>query len=66
MITLIDEPLPRLPLKVQHFHGVLKISGRGKPFFKTITEAYQTMLATEDILRKDWDDPEEDAIWADL
>lgn len=30
------------------------------------SEAFLTMLATEDVLRRDWDDPEEDAIWADL
>jgi len=30
------------------------------------SEAYQTMLASEDVLRRDWDDPEEDALWADL
>ena len=30
------------------------------------SEAYQTMLASEDIIRREWDDPEEDALWADL
>jgi hypothetical protein len=30
------------------------------------SEAYLTMLASEDVLRRDWDDSEEDAIWADL
>jgi hypothetical protein len=28
--------------------------------------ALMTMLASEDVLRRDWDDPEEDALWADL
>jgi hypothetical protein len=28
--------------------------------------AYATMLASEFVLRKDWDTPEEDAAWADL
>jgi hypothetical protein len=30
------------------------------------SEAYQTMLASERILRVDWEQPEEDAAWADL
>ncbi len=30
------------------------------------SEAWQTMLASESALRKDWDRPEEDAAWADL
>jgi len=29
-------------------------------------EAYETMLLTEPVLRRDWDSPEEDAAWADL
>lgn len=28
--------------------------------------AMQTMLATEAVLRRDWDSPEEDAAWSDL
>lgn len=30
------------------------------------SEAYQTMLASENVLRADWDSPEEDEAWADL
>jgi hypothetical protein len=30
------------------------------------SEAYQTMLASENVLRRDWEQPEEDAAWADL
>ena len=30
------------------------------------TYAVDTMLASEDILRRDWDTPEEDAAWAHL
>lgn len=30
------------------------------------SESYQTMLLSEDILRKDWDTPEEDEAWANL
>ncbi|MCE7944328.1 MAG: hypothetical protein DYG95_22340 [Chlorobi bacterium CHB1] len=29
-------------------------------------EAYETMLASEDVLRRDWDSPEEDAAWENL
>ena len=30
------------------------------------SEAWQTMLASEAVLRRDWDRPEEDRAWADL
>jgi hypothetical protein len=30
------------------------------------SEAYLTMLASEDVLRRDWDLPEEDEAWANL
>jgi hypothetical protein len=30
------------------------------------TYAIDTMLASEDVLRRDWDTPEEDAAWAHL
>jgi len=30
------------------------------------SEAFQTMLASERVLRKDWDHPEEDEAWAHL
>ncbi len=30
------------------------------------SEALQTMLATEAVLRRDWSSPEEDEAWADL
>lgn len=31
-----------------------------------MSEAFETMLASEAVLRRDWDRPEEDAAWADL
>ncbi len=31
-----------------------------------MSESYKTMLASEAVLRRDWDRPEEDAAWADL
>jgi hypothetical protein len=33
---------------------------------KTASESFQTMLASEDVLRRDWELPEEDEAWADL
>jgi len=33
---------------------------------ETVSEPYQTMLASESILRRDWDRTEEDAAWANL
>jgi hypothetical protein len=30
------------------------------------SEAFQTMLASEGVLSRDWDTPEEDEAWADL
>jgi hypothetical protein len=30
------------------------------------SEAFQTMLASEDVLSRDWNTPEEDEAWADL
>ena len=32
----------------------------------TESEAFQSMLASEQVLARDWDTPEEDAAWADL
>ncbi len=31
-----------------------------------LSEAFQTMLASEPVLRRDWERPEEDIAWADL
>ena len=30
------------------------------------SEAWQTIVASEEVLRRDWDRPEEDRAWADL
>ena len=32
----------------------------------TASESFQTMLASESILRRDWERPEEDTAWAHL
>jgi Zn-dependent protease with chaperone function len=33
---------------------------------QTKSDSFQTMLASEAVLRRDWDRPEEDEAWADL
>lgn len=49
--------------EVLDFVGFLrsKVKERSEP-----SEALQTMFATEAVLRRDWDSPEEDAAWSDL
>ena len=38
----------------------------GPALRETVSEAVQTMLASELVLRRDWDRPEEDVAWANL
>jgi len=38
----------------------------GPALRETVSEAFQTMLASELVLRRDWDRPEEDVAWANL
>ena len=33
---------------------------------KRASESFQTMLASESVLKRDWERPEEDLAWADL
>jgi len=33
---------------------------------ENLSESFLTMLASEDVLKKDWDNPIEDEAWADL
>lgn len=33
---------------------------------KSVDESFSGLLASESVLRKDWDTPEEDAAWANL
>ena len=37
-----------------------------KPAAPPWSEAFETMLASEEVLRRDWDTPEEDEAWAHL
>lgn len=38
----------------------------GQTSIEETSEAWQTMLASEAVLRRDWERPEEDRAWADL
>lgn len=65
-IEQIDERLRQLPpdklAVVYDFVSYLaQASGENEP-----SEAFQTMLATEFVLRRDWELPEEEAAWANL
>jgi hypothetical protein len=52
------------PFDWTEFLGIIALSIRVPQV--RYSEAYQTMLASENILRRDWEQPEEDAAWADL
>ena len=69
MIPQITERLQRLPtdklVVVYDFISYLLDRETGQRQ-KGVSEAFQTMLASETVLRRDWDRPEEDEAWADL
>ena len=62
-ITEITQRLRELPEEklaiVYEFVNRLALDGE-------TSEGFKTMLASEAVLRRDWDRPEEDAAWADL
>lgn len=43
------------------YEFVSRLAGDGE-----MSEGLETMLASEAVLRRDWDRPEEDAAWGDL
>ena len=59
---LSDERL----LVVYDFVSYLADREGGRPAIEGTSEAWQTMLASEAVLRRDWERPEEDRAWADL
>jgi hypothetical protein len=62
-IAEITEQLRELPkekLAIVH-EFVSRLAEDGE-----MSEGLKTMLASEAVLRRDWDRPEEDAAWADL
>lgn len=62
-IAQIEEQLRQLPPEklAVVFDFVSYLANR-----QLSSEAYQTMLASEGTLRKDWDRPEEEEAWASL
>ena len=53
-------------LVVYDFVSYLADRERGQTDIEGTSAAWQTMLASEAILRRDWERPEEDRAWADL
>jgi hypothetical protein len=51
---------------VYDFVSYLADREEGQGAIEGTSEAWQTMLASEAVLRRDWDRPEEDRAWADL
>jgi len=62
-IAQIEEQLRRLPMSKLRmvFDFVSEMVAREKS-----SDALQTMLASESILRRDWELPEEEEAWANL
>lgn len=69
-IPQINERLRQLSpdklVVVYDFVSYLLERDLGQILRERASESYQTMLASEAVLRRDWDLPEEDAAWADL
>jgi hypothetical protein len=69
-ISQIEDRLRRLPPEklgvVYDFISFLLERDGAELLGTTDSDSFQTMLATERVLRRDWDRPEEDAAWADL
>jgi len=59
---LSDERL----LVVYDFVSYLADREGGKTSIEETSEAWQTMLASEAVLRRDWERPEEERAWEDL
>ncbi len=70
MIPQITECLYRLPgdrLQVVYdFVSYLVERSKAQVLREKPSEPFQMMLASEPMLRRDWDRPEEDKAWADL
>ena len=72
MVTIdqIDDRLKKLPseklLVVYDFVSYLSEQAIEQSLLDTPSEALQTMLASEAVLARDWNLPEEDLAWADL
>lgn len=69
-IAQITERLRKLPAEklivVYDFVSYLSERELGEILHDTATRAIESMLASEAVLRRDWDRPEEDTAWASL
>ncbi|HEY0733666.1 MAG TPA: hypothetical protein VGD69_02070 [Herpetosiphonaceae bacterium] len=69
-ISQIEERLEKLSPErlrvVYDFVSYLVERENGTAEILASSDALQTMLASEAVLRRDWDTPEEDAAWAHL
>ena len=69
-IPQITERLQKLPADklsvVYDFVSYLLERETARALPEEFSEAFQTMLASEAVLRRDWDRPEEDEAWASL
>lgn len=69
-IVQIEERLKQLSADklavVYDFVSYLTEREMARSIREPLSETYQTALATEAVLRRDWDRPEEDAAWKNL
>ncbi len=68
-IPQITERLKKLPadkLAVVYDFVSYLVEREARQTQEKPSEAFQTMLASEAVLRRDWDRPEEDKAWANL
>jgi hypothetical protein len=69
-ISQIEERLKNLPPEklavVYDFVSYLMDREVRRAVMETPSEGYQTMLASQSVLQRDWDRPEEDEAWANL
>lgn len=71
-ISQINESLRKLsPDRLMEVYDFIVFLSTREPSSATLREAgtsyaIDTMLASEKVLARDWDTPEEDAAWADL
>lgn len=69
-ISLITESLSKLPAEklvvVYDFVSYLLSRETTRLLRETNGEVYEVMLASEEVLRRDWNTAEEDEAWADL
>jgi len=62
-----DLTKPEAPIQAMGAAGLARLAANTTALDEDVMDsAYATMLASEFVLRHDWDTPEEDAAWADL